>query len=235
MATEDNLLRGGRGDLQGGGAFGEPFAMRRRTVHAGAAATTAVGEVDPTEAIDADDLVGEAADGGVAGPGLMQVIRLAVPAHEGQDGVDELFLVRNLGEETRGEVEAFFFVTVGMPAVILLLLRRGRLPDIVQQHGKSDDEVLVAVAETLLGVSVKTLAGVIPHISLGMPFRILGHADHRVDFRIELGPATVLQESQAYRGLTSAEDELRPLFHQTLRWEVGLRERRAKRDCFRSD
>ena len=159
-----------------------------------------------------------------------------MPAHERQDGVDELLLVRDLGEETRGEVEALLFVSVGVPAIILLLLlRRGRLADVVQQHGKADDEVFIAVAEALLGVGIKTLEGVIPDVALGMPFRILGHADHRVQLGVELRPAAVLEDIQAHGGLTAAEQELRPLFHQTLRREVGLRERGAKGDRLRRD
>ncbi len=66
VTAEDDLLGGGRGDLQGGRAFGEPFSMRGRTMHARDTATTAVGEVDTAEAVDADNLVGEAAYGGVA-------------------------------------------------------------------------------------------------------------------------------------------------------------------------
>ena len=68
-----------------------------------------------------------------------------------------------------------------------------------------------------------------------MPFRILRDADHGVQLRIELRPAAVLQESQAHRRLATTQDELRPLFHQAFRREVGLRERRTQRDCFRGD
>ena len=121
-----------------------------------------------------------------------------------------------------------------MPTVVVrLLLRRGRLTDIVQQHREADDQVLIARAHALLREGVETKAGVRPGATLRMPLRILRYVDHRVQLRVEARPTAGPQELQAERGAATAEQQLRPLLHQALRGKVDLRERRAKGDGLR--
>ena len=54
------------------------------------------------------------------GAGLVQVIGLAMPAHEREHGFDQLLLLRDLGEETRGELEALLLMAVGVAPLVAL-------------------------------------------------------------------------------------------------------------------
>ncbi len=94
---------------------------------------------------------------------------------------------------------------------------------------------IVAIADADLREGVEARAGVIPDVALGMPFRILRHADHRVEFRVELRPTAGLQDIQADRRLAAAEQELRPLLHQAFGRQVDLGERGTEGDGLRGD
>ena len=69
------------------------------------------------------------------------------------------------------------------------------------ENGEPYKQILCVVADTRCGKGIKAAKRVVPHIALGMPFRILLAADETLKFRVVLRPADGAKELKPLRYL----------------------------------
>ena len=165
--------------------------------------------------------------------------------HQGGHFLQKPLLVREAPQKRQRRFDALLVVAKRANALLHGIVgRTHRLAQVMAQHRKPDNEVLVplsvirqfgqsAILPPGRRESVQTAARVVPHVALGMPLGVLPAADEPLQFGIVLRPSDVLQEVEALRDLHALGEKLRPLAEESLGGEALRRHAAADFDCLR--
>ena len=135
-------------------------------------------------------------------------------SHEGRDLVDQPPWRPQPAEEIPRRLDPRPVVTGSAKP-----LGDRRLSEVVTKE-REHERLVVFVATPDLRPAVEGEQGVAPHVALGMPTRVLGHADERFDFRKEPHETGLVQELEADGGSLPEQEELAKLSEHPLRCQL---------------
>ena len=135
-------------------------------------------------------------------------------SHEGCDPVDQPTWRPQPAEEIPRRLDPRPVVTGSAKS-----LGDRRLSEVVTKE-REHERLVVFVATPELSSAVKGEQGMAPHVALGMPARVLGHADERLDFRKEPDESRLVQKLEADGGSLPEQEELAKLSEHPLRRQL---------------
>ena len=135
-------------------------------------------------------------------------------SHEDRDPIDQAPWRPQPAEETPCRLDPRPVVTGSAKP-----LGDRRLSEVVTKE-REHERLVVFVPAPELRPAVEGEQGVAPHVALGMPARVLGHADERFDFRKEPHETGLVQKLEADGGPHPEQEELAKLSEHPLRGQL---------------